>query len=74
MLLHHAQEFDDDLRAWSDQDLSLPGLLCVVHGIERIVEDTGFDHFGDCGLRFSNRLEMRYLLCWDVGFVSLPEP
>ena len=56
MLLHNAQEFDDDLRAWSDQDLSLPGLLGVVDGIERIVEDTCFDHLGGCGLRFSNRL------------------
>jgi len=67
MLLHNAQEFDDDLRAWSDQDLSLPGLLGVVDGIERIVEDTCFDHLGGRGMRFSNRLEMRYLLRWAVS-------
>ena len=70
MLLHHAQEFDDDLRAWSDQGLPLPGLLGVVHGVERIVEDTGLDHLGVWELRFSNRLEMRYLLHWDVVHVS----
>ena len=37
VLLHDAEEFDNDLRGWSDQDLSLSGLLGVVDGIERIV-------------------------------------
>ena len=37
MLLHDAEELDNDLRGWSDQDLSLSGLLGVVDGIERIV-------------------------------------
>jgi len=39
MLLHNAEELDNDFRGWSDQDLSLSGLLGVVDGIERIVED-----------------------------------
>ena len=39
MLLHHLQELDDDLRARADQDLALAGLLGVVDGLERIVED-----------------------------------
>lgn len=37
MLLHNAEELDNDFRGWSDQDLSLSGLLGVVDGIERIV-------------------------------------
>jgi hypothetical protein len=37
VLLHDAEKLDDDLRGWSDQDLSLSGLLGVVDGIERIV-------------------------------------
>jgi hypothetical protein len=37
VLLHDAEELDDDLRRWSDQDLSLSRLLGVVDGIERIV-------------------------------------
>jgi len=39
VLLHNAEELDDDLGRRSDQDLSLSGLLSVVDGIERIVED-----------------------------------
>ncbi len=46
MLLHHAQELNNDLRAWPDQNLSLAGLLCVIDSIERIVENTGLDHLG----------------------------
>ena len=42
--LHDAQEFDNDLRTRSDEDLALAGLFGVVDGVERIVEDTGFDH------------------------------
>ena len=44
MFLHDTQELDNDLGAGSDQDLALAGLLGVVDGVERIVEDTGFDH------------------------------
>jgi hypothetical protein len=39
MLLHDTEELDNDLRAGSDEDLSLSGLLSVVDGIERIVQD-----------------------------------
>jgi hypothetical protein len=39
VLLHNAEELDDDLRRRSDQDLSLSRLLSVVDGIKRIVED-----------------------------------
>lgn len=46
MLLHDGQELDDDLGRRPDEDLALAGLLGVVHGVERIVEDGGLDHFG----------------------------
>ena len=39
MLLHDAQELDDDLRRRSDEDLSLSGLFGIIDGVERIVED-----------------------------------
>lgn len=39
MLLHNAEELDNDLGGRTDQDLSLSGLLGVVDGVERIVED-----------------------------------
>jgi len=39
VLLHDTEELDDDLGGRADQDLSLSGLLSVVDGIERIVED-----------------------------------
>ena len=44
MLLHDGQEFDDDFRTGSDEDLTFPGFFCVVDGIERIIEDAGLDH------------------------------
>lgn len=47
MLLHDHQELDDDLRARSNQNLSLSSFLGVVDGIERIVQNTGFDHLDD---------------------------
>ena len=37
MTLHDAQEFDDDLRAGPDEDLTFAGFLGVVDGIESIV-------------------------------------
>lgn len=55
MSLHDGQELDDDLGARSDKDLSLSGLLGVVDGVERIVEDGCLDHFGGVGTRFSDR-------------------
>ena len=39
MFLHDTEELDDNLGGRTDQDLSLSGLLGVVDGIERIVED-----------------------------------
>ena len=53
MFLHDTEEFDDDLRAWSDENLTLARLLCIVDGIERIVEDARFNHC-DGRMRFSN--------------------
>ena len=46
VLLHDVEELDDDLGRGSDEDLSLPGLLGVVDGVEAIVEDGSLDHFG----------------------------
>ena len=45
MFLHDTQELDNNLRAGPNKHLALPGLFGVVDGIERIVENTGFDHF-----------------------------
>lgn len=39
VLLHDAEELDNDLGGWADQDLALSSLLCVVDGLERIVEN-----------------------------------
>lgn len=46
VLLHDAQELDDDLGRRPDQDLPLTGLLGVVDGIEGVVENGCLDHFG----------------------------
>ena len=54
MLLHDAQELDNDLGAGADEDLALAGLLGVVDGVERIVKDGSLDHFEGCRARFSN--------------------
>ena len=48
VLLHHAQKLDDDLRAGTDQDLTLASFLRVVNGVERIIKDTCLDHYGGC--------------------------
>jgi hypothetical protein len=48
MLLHHAQELDDNLGARPDKNLTTASLLGVVDGIKRIVEDTGLNHFDEC--------------------------
>lgn len=44
MLLHDTQKFDNDLRAGSNEDLALAGLLGVIDSVEGIVQNTGFDH------------------------------
>jgi hypothetical protein len=46
MLLHHTQELDNDLRAWSDEDLSLSRLLGIVDAVESIIQNTRLDHIG----------------------------
>lgn len=46
VLLHDAQELDDDLRGRTDENLALASLLGVVDRVERIVEDGSLDHFG----------------------------
>lgn len=56
MTLHNLEELDDDLGRRSDQDLALAGLLGVVDGVERIVEDGSANHFGGLSeWRFSSR-------------------
>ena len=62
MFLHGAEELDNDLGAWSDQNLALSSLFGVVDVLQGIVEDGCFDHGGDresTGLsrkwRFSSR-------------------
>lgn len=46
MFPHDVEKFDDDLGAWSDHDLSLAGLLGVVHCVKGIVKHGCFDHDG----------------------------
>lgn len=55
VLLHDSKELDDDLGGRTDEDLALASLLGVVHGVKRIVEDGGLDHFDGLESRFSNR-------------------
>jgi hypothetical protein len=44
VLLHHREELDDDLRARSNEDLTLSRLLGIVDGVEAIVEHRGSNH------------------------------
>jgi hypothetical protein len=39
VLLHHTEEFDNDLGTWSDENLTLSSLLSIIDGVERIVEN-----------------------------------
>ncbi len=66
------EEFHDDLRAWADEHLSLSRLLGVVDGIERIVQDTRFDHAGGreilssmVGVEVSARERRRSMLAYE---------
>lgn len=61
VLLHHAEELDNDLRAGADEDLALSRFLGIVDAVQGIVEDGSLNHFD--GPRFSDRriVEMRYL-------------
>lgn len=45
VLLHNAQELDNDLGRRSDEDLSLASLLGIVDGVQAVVKDGGLDHF-----------------------------
>ena len=47
MLLHTMQEFDNDLGAGPNEHLALARFLSVVDGIQRIIENTCFDHNGE---------------------------
>ena len=58
MFLHDAQELDDDLGAWADEDLALASFLGVVDSVERVIEDAGLDHdSGGCGFEILNSTE-----------------
>ena len=71
MLLHNAQELDDDLGAGSNEDLTLAGLFGIVDALESVIEDGSFDHFGGIGeVRFSSRVN-EGLRCLQLDHVSL---
>ena len=53
--LHDGQELDDDLGGRADHDLALAGLLGVVDGVERIVEDGSLDHFEGLAMEILKR-------------------
>jgi hypothetical protein len=44
--LHDLEELDNDLRAGSDEDLTLAGLLGVVHALKGVIENRGANHIG----------------------------
>lgn len=44
MLLHDAEELDDDLGAGADQDLTLATLLGIVDALKSIVQHANTDH------------------------------
>lgn len=51
-VLHHdLQELDNHFGRGSDQDLSLATLLCVVHGLEGIVQHADAHHLANCPLQ-----------------------
>ena len=45
MLLHNAQELDNDLGGRPDENLPLAGLLGIVDGIQAVVENGSLNHF-----------------------------
>ena len=68
MLLHYAQELDDDLGTRSDEDLTLAGLLGIVDALKGVIENGGFDHLDGFGMmRFSSRVN-EDLRCLQMGF------
>lgn len=68
VLLHDAQELDDDLGRRTDENLTLASLLGVVDGVERIVEDGSLDHFdGIEGEILKRRCLLRYEVSVEKG-------
>jgi hypothetical protein len=62
MSLHGAEELDNNLGAWPDQNLALSSFFSVVDALQRIVEDRCLDHIDgkrstslDWKARFSGR-------------------
>ena len=62
MSLHGAEELDNNLGAWPDQNLALSSLFSVVDALQRIVENRCLDHIDgkrstslDRKARFSGR-------------------
>jgi hypothetical protein len=62
VLLHHRQELDDDLRAGSNEDLTLSRLFGIVDRVEAIIEHRGSDHFDSCARFSMAMMRLRYLL------------
>jgi hypothetical protein len=46
VFLHGLKELDNNLGAWSDQNLALSRFLGIIDAFQRIVEDGSFDHDG----------------------------
>lgn len=72
MTLHDGQELDNDLGGGTDHDLALAGLLGVVDGVERIVEDGGLDHFDGLSKILNGEGRLRYLQ-GNVVSLQMPE-
>ena len=47
MSLHGAEELDNNLGAWPDQNLTLSSFFSVVDALQRIVENRCLDHIDD---------------------------
>jgi hypothetical protein len=61
--LHDLQEFHNDLRARSNEDLPLAALLGIVDGVQRIVEDGRFDHVGGEEILEAQALRLEVSVC-----------
>lgn len=44
VLLHNQKKLDDHFGGRPDHDLSFAPLLCIVHALKSIVQDTNSDH------------------------------
>src|SRR4051812_31011213 len=45
MFHHHTQEFDDDLRAWANQNLAFSSPLSIHHAYQTIIQNTHAYHY-----------------------------